>query len=96
MLLLLFIISPTIIGFSIFGLSILYGEPIDFHRISWLFVEAQLISLVIGVISILIKGKSNMSLSPWRLSANKWIGRIMATFVIIFLIGSILSAVYGP
>jgi hypothetical protein len=51
-----------------------------------LFVEAQIASLVLGVVAILLKKKNLEPLPLWREAANKWIGRVMAAATIFYLI----------
>ena len=87
----LFAISPTIIALLVMWCSAALGKPIQVEKVSWLIINAQLAFIVVSVILILLGKNQEASMPTWRLVANKWIGRAMATSVLLFMIAMIIS-----
>jgi hypothetical protein len=85
-------ISPTLIAFAIMLISVLIGRPISFERIGWLLTDAQILFLVIGVVAILLARKAEESMSPWRIAANKWVGRAMAAAGLFYAVAFVVVA----
>jgi hypothetical protein len=92
----LFIFAPSLIAFAFMGVSLLFGKPIGLERVEWLFSEAQMVSLAIGCVAILLTRKSEEAMPQWRIEANKWLGRVLAASALFYLVAFFLVGYYGP
>lgn len=87
---------PTIVAVLVLGLSFSFGHPVELGQVGWLISEAQAVFLAIGAVAILLSRKSARPLPPWRAIANRWVGRVLATSAIFYLIAFALVTYYGP
>jgi len=92
----LLIFAPTLIALALLGGSLLIGKPIGLERVDWLFSEAQIVSLAIGCVAILLTRKSEKAMPAWRVKANKWIGRVWVASALFYLIAFFFVGYYGP
>lgn len=87
--------SPTIFGLALMGGSVALGSPISFDRVSWLFIEAQAVSVALAALAIVAKGRKAEPIPTWRRLTNLWAGRVMAALAIFYVLAFALLALRG-
>lgn len=76
--------------------SALAGRPISLDRVGWLLTYAQIVFLAAGVAATMITKRSVEPMAEWRITANIWVGRVMALFGLFYAIAFALVAYHAP